>query len=78
MKERKYKIMNNFTFVGKIQSIKDTESFHPVEKKTFDSGWSMTTVKFNCISGTNRILCSVQAGKWKDEKKNVVKTIAKT
>ena len=78
MKERKYKIMNNFTFVGKIQAIKDTESFHPVEKKTFDSGWSMTTVKFNCISGTNRIMCLVQGGKWNDEKKNVVKTIAKT
>ena len=72
MKERKYKIMNNFTFVGKIQAIKDTESFHPVEKKTFDSGWSMTTVKFNCISGTNRIMCLVQGGKWNDEKKNVV------
>ena len=30
--------MNQFTFIGKIQSIKDSDSFHPVEKKTFDSG----------------------------------------
>lgn len=70
--------MNQFVFVGKIQGIKDSESFHPVEKKTFDSGWNMTTVKFNCISGTNRIMCLVQGGKWNDDKKNVVKTIAKT
>ena len=71
-------MMNQFVFVGKIQGIKDSESFHPVEKKTFDSGWNMTTVKFNCISGTNRIMCLVQGGKWNDDKKNVVKTIAKT
>lgn len=70
--------MNQFTFVGKIQAIKDSESFHPVEKKTFDSGWSMTTVRFNCISGTNRVMCVVQGGCWTDDKKNVVKTIAKT
>lgn len=70
--------MNQFTFVGKIQAIKDSESFHPVEKKTFDSGWSMTTVRFNCISGTNRVMCVAQGGCWTDDKKNVVKTIAKT
>lgn len=70
--------MNQITFVGRIQAIKDSEKFHPVERKTFDSGWSMTTVKFNCISGTNRIMCITQGGKWNDDKKNVVKTIAKT
>lgn len=70
--------MNQITFVGRIQAIKDSEKFHPVERKTFDSGWSMTTVKFNCISGTNRIMCVTQGGKWNDDKKNVVKTIAKT
>lgn len=70
--------MNQFTFIGKIQSIKDSDSFHPVEKKTFDSGWSMTTVRFNCISRTNRVMCVAQGGKWNDDKKNVVKTIAKT
>lgn len=69
--------MNQFTFVGKIQNIKDSESFHPVEKRTFDSGWSMTTVRFNCISGTNRVMCVAQGGKWNDDKKNVVKTFSK-
>ena len=70
--------MNQITFVGRIQAIKDSEKFHPVERKTFDSGWSMTTVRFNCISKTNRVMCVTQGGKWTDDKKNVVKTIAKT
>lgn len=70
--------MNQITFVGRIHAIKDSEKFHPVERKTFDSGWSMTTVRFNCISKTNRVMCVTQGGKWTDDKKNVVKTIAKT
>lgn len=69
---------NNFQFVGKIALGKDSEKFHPVEQKEFQSGWMNTTVKFNCISGTNRVLCVAQGGKWKDDKKNTVKTFSKS
>lgn len=69
---------NQFTFIGKIQGIKDSDKFHPVERKKFDSGWQNLTVKFNVISNTNRILCMVQGGCWTDERKNVVKTFSKS
>ena len=69
---------NQFTFIGKIQGIKDSDKFHPVERKKFNSGWQNLTVKFNVMSNTNRILCMVQGGCWTDEKKNVVKTFSKS
>ena len=68
----------NFNFTGKIALGKDSEKFHPIERKEFSSGWMNTTVRFNCVSGTNRILCMTQGGKWKDDKKNVVKTFGKS
>ena len=68
----------NFNFTGKIALGKDSEKFHPIERKEFSSGWMNTTVRFNCVSGTNRILCMTQGGKWKDDKKNTVKTFGKS
>lgn len=47
---------NTFDFVGKIAPCKETESFKPFEKRTFDSGWQKETLKFNVICGTNRHL----------------------
>lgn len=67
-----------FNFTGKIALGKDSEKFHPIERKEFQSGWMNTTVKFNCISGTNRVLCMTQGGKWVDDKKNSVKTFSKS
>lgn len=67
-----------FNFTGKISLGKDSEKFHPIERKEFSSGWMNTTVKFNCVSGTNRVLCMTQGGKWKDDKKNTVKTFGKS
>lgn len=67
-----------FNFTGKMALGKDSEKFHPIERKEFQSGWMNTTVKFNCISGTNRVLCMTQGGKWKDDKKNSVKTFSKS
>lgn len=67
-----------FNFTGKIALGKDSEKFHPIERKEFQSGWMNTSVKFNCISGTNRVLCMTQGGKWKDDKKNTVKTFSKS
>lgn len=70
--------MNVFNFCGKISLPKETDKFKPIERKEFVSSWTNTTVKFNCISGTNRILCVTQGGKWKDDKKNTVKTFGKS
>lgn len=67
-----------FNFTGKIALGKDSDKFHPIEKKEFQSGWTNTTVKFNCISDTNRVLCMTQGGKWEDDKKNSVKTFSKS
>lgn len=67
---------NSFQFIGKIQAIKATDKFTPVEKKIYDSGWTNATVKFSCVSGTNRIMCLVQGGKWENDSKNgPIKTI---
>lgn len=69
---------NNFNFTGRISLPKQTDKFSPIERKEFQSGWTNTTVKFNVISGTNRILCMTQGGKWTDDKKNSVKTFGKS
>lgn len=69
---------NNFQFTGKISLPKKTEKFSPIERKDFQSGWTNTTVKFNVISGTNRILCMTQGGKWTSDSKNSVKTFSKS
>lgn len=69
---------NNFRFIGKIQGIKDSEKFHPIERKTFNSGWAQTTVKFNVISNGNRIMCLSQGGKWSKDEKNIIHTFTKT
>lgn len=66
-----------FNFCGKIAISKETEKFKPIDRKVFNSGWMNTTVRFNCVSGTNRILCMTQGGKWTDDKKNVIKTFGK-
>jgi hypothetical protein len=70
--------MEQFNFCGKISLPKATEKFKPVERKEFTSGWMNTTVKFNCVSDTNRLLCVAQGGKWKQDSKNTVKTFSKT
>lgn len=68
-----------FNFTGKIALGKETEKFHPIDRREFSgSGWMSTTVKFNCISDTNRILCTAQGGKWKDNSRNTIKTFSKT
>ena len=69
---------NVFNFTGRISLPKETEKFKPIEKKEFASSWTNTTVKFNAISGTNRVLCLVQGGKWTNDSKNTVKTFGKS
>ena len=58
--------------------MKATEKFAPIDRRNFQSGWTNTTCKFNVISGTNRIMCTAQGGKWVDDNKNVIKTTGQT
>lgn len=67
-----------FKFCGKIALGKDSEKFHPIDRREFKTGWTNTTVRFNCISGTNRIPCMTQGGKWKDDNRNTIITLSKT
>ena len=69
---------NVFNFIAKISLPKETEKFKPVEKREFQSGWCNSTVKFNAISGTNRVLVMCQGGKWTNDAKNTVKTFGKS
>lgn len=69
---------NTFNFCGKMVLGKDSEKFHPIDRKEFQSGWMNTAVRFNCISDTNRILCMTQGGKWKDDSKNTIKAFGKS
>ena len=61
---------NTISLIGKIMLGKDSDRFHPVDRKTFASSWTNTTVKFNCISDTNRVMCTVQGGRWQSDAKN--------
>lgn len=70
--------MATFNFCGKISLGKESEKFKPIERRDFNSGWTTTTVKFNCLAGTNRVLCIAQGGKWINDKKNAIKTFGKT
>lgn len=70
---------NFFQFTGKIALGKDSDKFHPVQRNKYDSGWVRTRVLFNCLSGTDRIMCTVDGGKWdKDEKNGAIKTFSKS
>lgn len=69
---------NVFNFIAKISLPKETEKFKPIEKREFASSWMNTTVKFNAISGTNRVLMMCQGGKWNNDAKNSVKTFSKS
>ena len=69
---------NTFRFCGKIALGRETERFHPVEKKSFSSGWENMTVRFNVLSGTNRVLVTTQGGKWTNDSRNTVRTFSKS
>ena len=69
--------MGYFNFTTKIAAIKDSDKFHPISRNDYSSGWTNTTVNFNCVSGMNRIGARIQGGKWIDDKKNAIKTFSK-
>lgn len=62
----------SFSFVGKIVPVKDSEKFVGYEEKDYQSGWMTQKLRWNLICGDNRHLVEINAGRWKDEKKNSV------
>ncbi len=64
--------MNTFSFLGKLVPVKDTESFKGYTETTYDSGWMKQRLVFNVVAGDNRHLVEINAGRWKDDKKNSV------
>lgn len=65
---------NIFELVGKIIPTKDKNGNY-FTTNTYASGWMNTTVNFAMACGNERVYCRVQGGKWKDDKRNVVKTM---
>lgn len=64
--------MNTFSFVGSLRAVKDTDSFKGFAVTNFDSGWMSERLVFNVIAGDNRHRVEINAGRWKDENKNII------
>ena len=69
--------MANFEIIATLKAVKDSDNFKALEVRDFDSGWQNTRYRFNAISGTNRFQLEIAGGKWKDDKKNKILTLAK-
>ena len=68
---------NTFSFVGSLRAVKDTESFKGFTITNFDSGWMNERLVFNVIAGDNRHMVEINAGRWKEEEKNIIYGFAK-
>lgn len=66
---------NYFELIGKIIPLKRKDK-PAVERNEYESGWMNTTVNFLCLAGEDSVICRVQGGKWKDDKKNAIKTMS--
>ena len=64
--------MGNFSFVGSLRPVKDTESFKGFTVTNFDSGWMNERLVFNVVAGDNRHRVEINAGRWKEENKNTI------
>ena len=69
--------MINFEIIATLKAVKDSDNFSAFEVRDFNSGWQNTRYRFNAISGTNRFMLEVGGGKWTDDKKNKIVTLAK-
>ncbi|HAU85708.1 MAG TPA: hypothetical protein DCW90_09435 [Lachnospiraceae bacterium] len=67
--------MDSFTFIGTLSNPKETEKFHPFERQTYQSGWTITTLLMRCHYGDSNVMLRLSGGKWADDSKNIVKTL---
>lgn len=54
----------NFSFCGKLKKLNEKENFKPLDTKTFESGFSVTTMKFNASNGTNKHFMQIKSFAW--------------
>lgn len=69
---------NNFSFVGYLRPIKDSETRKGFEIKNYDSGWMSEKLRFRVVSGDNTHFVEINQGRWKDENKNVIYGFSKS
>lgn len=63
---------NTFSFVGYLKPIKDTETFKGFTITNYDSGWMNERLVFNIRAGDNTHRVEINAGRWKQEDKNII------
>lgn len=69
--------MVQFEIIGTLKAVKDSEKFQSLEVRDFPSGWQTTRYRFNVVSDTNRFMCEISGGKWKDDSKNKIMTFSR-
>lgn len=63
---------NTFSFVGYLKPVKYSENRKSFETKVYDSGWMSERLRFMVQAGDDTHFCEINAGKWKDDSKNVI------
>lgn len=63
---------NNFSFVGYLKPVKDSEKMKSFSVTNYDSGWMNERLRFNVVCGDNRHIVEINQGRWKDENKNTI------
>jgi hypothetical protein len=63
---------NNFSFVGYLKPVRDSEKMKGFSVTNYDSGWMNERLRFNVVCGDNRHMVEINQGRWQDEKKNVI------
>lgn len=63
---------NNFSFVGYLKPVKDSEKMKSFSVTNYDSGWMNERLRFNVVCGDNRHMVEINQGRWKDENKNTI------
>ena len=64
--------MNTFSFVGYLKPAKNSETRKNFEVQTYDSGWMSERLRFTVVAGDNTHFVEINAGRWKQEDKNVI------
>jgi hypothetical protein len=68
---------NNFSFVGYLKPVKSTDKWNSFAVTNYDSGWISERLVFNVRAGDNTHRVEINAGKWKDENKNIIYSFTK-
>ena len=68
---------NNFSFVGYLKPVKSTEKWNSFAVTNYESGWISERLVFNVRAGDNTHRVEINAGKWKDDNKNIIYSFTK-